>query len=412
MSAEIPELHIDALYRNTNDWNKAGDRFNRFFRFADKKGINNTAGFRPKSRKAGSTDIVDCAFCVLVTTFGEIEWPDTMDRESGRFTYYGDNRSEGNLLHETSVGGNRLLRHVYSLLHTQQRARIPPFLCFESLKQPDGMYMRFLGLAAPGADGVSALEDLVAVWRIKGTDRFQNYRAILTVLREERVAKSWLEDMVGGALPSEAGDCPVTWRQWVRSGRYSALQCTRKAEPRSRKEQTPAKTEEERVLKRLYSELSDRQFEFAAADLVQLMDERFTELSVTRAVRDGGRDVIAAYLVGHAQHQVRLSAYIEAKRWEPSSAVGVKPMMRLIARLKHRDIGVFVTTSFFDQQVQKELIQDGHPVILLSGGDIARLLISHERGNDKALTSWIESIRMRSAEDGGMSLTTPTAPER
>jgi hypothetical protein len=131
------------------------------------------------------------------------------------------------------------------------------------------------------------------------------------------------------------------------------------------------------------------------------MDERFREPSVTRAVRDGGRDVIAAYQVGHSQHQIHLSASLEAKRWNPASAVGVKPMMRLIARLKHRDIGVFVTTSFFDLQVQKELIEDGHPVILMSGGDVARLLISRERGSDKSLGAWIESVKTLCATEKG-----------
>jgi hypothetical protein len=242
------ELRIDVGYRNTNDWRKPADEFNRFFRFADKKGINNTSGFRPKSKATERTDILECAFCVLVTTFGESEWPDEMDRESGRFTYYGDNRSRGARLHDTMVGGNRLLSHVYALLHSQQRANVPPFLCFESFRQPDGAYMRFLGLAAPGAVGVSALEDLVAVWRVKGEERFQNYRAIFTVLKEETVTKQWLEDLVGGATPTQSANCPATWRQWVATGRYSPLQCDRKREPRSRMDQQPKTKAEREVL--------------------------------------------------------------------------------------------------------------------------------------------------------------------
>jgi hypothetical protein len=91
-------------------------------------------------------------------------------------------------------------------------------------------------------------------------------------------------------------------------------------------------------------------------------------------VRDGGRDVIAQYRVGHELHQVLLSAFIEAKHWNPKDAVGVKPMMRLLSRIKHRDLGIFVTTSYFENQVQKELIEDRHPVILVSGGDICTAL--------------------------------------
>jgi hypothetical protein len=66
--------------------------------------------------------------------------------------------------------------------------------------------------------------------------------------------------------------------------------------------------------------------------------------------------------------------------------------------MKHRDLGVFVTTSFFDMQVQCELIEDGHPVLLVTGGDIARLLESRELGHQAALTAWLEKIRQRAGD--------------
>jgi hypothetical protein len=145
------------------------------------------------------------------------------------------------------------------------------------------------------------------------------------------------------------------------------------------------------VLRRVAS-LTPRQFEFAAAELLALMDARFIDPTVTREVRDGGRDVIAQYRVGHGDHAIPLHVSVEAKLWKESTAVGVKPMMRLISRLKHRDFGVFITTSFFDKTVQEELIEDGHPVILVSGGDIARIRIAHEKESD-ALERWLDGIR-------------------
>jgi hypothetical protein len=117
-------LRIDASYRNTNNWQNLHDVFNRFFRFADGKGINNTSGFRPKSRAGGSTEITDCAFCILVTTFGETDWPDSVDLEAGTLVYYGDNRSPGRPLDQTAVGGNRLLETVFSTLHGGERQKI------------------------------------------------------------------------------------------------------------------------------------------------------------------------------------------------------------------------------------------------------------------------------------------------
>ena len=61
---KLRELRVDASYRNTNNWKTPSDVFNRFFRFADGKGINNTSGFRPKSRARGATDITQAVFCV------------------------------------------------------------------------------------------------------------------------------------------------------------------------------------------------------------------------------------------------------------------------------------------------------------------------------------------------------------
>lgn len=395
---ELPAIRVDASYRNTNNWKDRLDVFNKFFRFADGKGINNTSGFRPKSKARGSTVITESAFCVLVSTFGETEWPDSIDLESGTFTYYGDNRSAGRPLDETAVGGNRLLENVFRQLHVGDRAGIPPFLCFSKFKDQHGTQMRFLGLACPGAEGLSGLEDLVAVWRVQGQLRFQNYRSVFTILKVASVPHAWLQDLVDGARPAESPHCPEAWRIWVDTGAYSPLSCARQPQPRTRAQQMPQNAEEKSVLKRVFDQLTPREFEFFAAALMPRVDRRFVELTVTPAVRDGGRDVLAKYRVGHDLHQVLVDAIVEAKHWQPTAAVGVKPIMRLLARLRHRDLGVFVTTSFFETQVQKELIEDGHPVLLISGGDIARILIANELGGrdcDARLDDWLSQVRTR-----------------
>lgn len=386
------ELRIDLSLRNTNNPNNPNDVFNRFFRFSDGRGINNTSGFRAKSKADQTTDIENCAFCLLVTTFGEAEWPDSLDYESGVFTYFGDKRTEGDL-HKTTVGGNRLLRNIFNKLHVDQRELIPPILVFENYKGVDGSYMRFLGLVAPGAQGVSSFDDLVAVWRIKDRNRFQNYRSLFTVLKENLVSKVWLEDLVNGINPSDSIYCPLSWKRWVETGIYDPLTCERKREPRSKENQAPQNNNESNVLKNVMEGFSDREFEFAAVSIVELMDPRFKDFIVTQRSRDGGRDAIGTYQVGHADHQIQLTAIVEAKLWKENSDIGVKPMSRLISRIKHRDIGVFITTSCFNKQVQKELIDDNHPVILISGGDIARVLIANELDLPEKFFAWSENIK-------------------
>lgn len=391
------EIAIDELLRNHNSPKNPDAEFQRFFTIA--KGINNAAGFRVVAKsgipaKAGRKRASDLAFVVLVTTFGESEWPDTLDLETGHFTYYGDNRHPGTDTNKTSLGGNALLDDAYDLLHRGERASLPPFLIFQSLKIDGKAYMKFLGLAAPGAEGLTASDDLVSVWRIKDRSRFTNKKARMTVLRAPKITRSWLVDMVAGTPSAESPHCPEEWRHWVRTGFYRALEAQKPRIPREKKHQMPLDAFEEDILRTLFEELDDREFEYAAAELVKLMDERFIELEVTPKSRDGGRDVVGLYRVGHDQHQLRLSVFVEAKRWNPTHGVGVKPVSRLISRIKHRDLGVFITTSYFDTQVQRELIDDNHPVLLVSGGDIARLLAMKGISRTQ-LTDWVAQIRSR-----------------
>ena len=118
-------------------------------------------------------------------------------------------------------------------------------------------------------------------------------------------------------------------------------------------------------------------FEKIAAEIYRLTDQ--TKISIediTRASRDGGRDAIGKYQVGIAGDPVYVTFYLEAKCYHPTkNSVGVKEVSRLTSRLRYREFGVVVTTSYFGDQVQKEIKQDKNPVVLICGKDIARILI-------------------------------------
>jgi len=70
--------------------------------------------------------------------------------------------------------------------------------------------------------------------------------------------------------------------------------------------------------------------------------------------------------------------------------VGVKEMSRLISRIKHREFGVMVTTSVVSPQAYKEVRDDGHPIVILSGSDIAKVLISFGINSKKTCLDWLE----------------------
>ena len=77
-----------------------------------------------------------------------------------------------------------------------------------------------------------------------------------------------------------------------------------------------------------------------------------------------------------------LSSALEAKCYRPplkgqrANTVGVKEVSRLIARLRHRQFGVLVTTSVIARQAYEEVRTDRHPVVFICGKDIAEILVS------------------------------------
>jgi hypothetical protein len=100
---------------------------------------------------------------------------------------------------------------------------VSPFFVFS--KAGHSRDVRFEGLAAPGAPGVPEAQDLVAIWKTTGTERFQNYRAIFTILDAPSISRSWINEVVAGrgSLATGAADA---WTDWVVAGNYRALRRT------------------------------------------------------------------------------------------------------------------------------------------------------------------------------------------
>lgn len=174
----------------------------------------NMGGFRAR----GSIDNKQVDLVALVTTFADPEWPDDFDAGSGRLTYFGDNKKPGRDLHDTSRKGNELLRWVFAAIHIQdhERALVPPFFVFA--KRGENRAATFLGVAAPGATDYPESEDLVASWTTLGNSRFQNYRAVFTVLDIPVAPRSWISELEQGIRNGPSA--PEAWTHWVETGGY------------------------------------------------------------------------------------------------------------------------------------------------------------------------------------------------
>ena len=70
----------------------------------------------------------------------------------------------------------------------------------------------------------------------------------------------------------------------------------------------------------------------------------------------------------------------------------MKETSRLISRLKHRQFGVIVTTSFVSTQAYRELREDSHPVVIVAAADIARILRTRGIGTPGAVRAWVRGI--------------------
>ena len=346
-------------------------------------GVSRQGGFRYRGTKDNPT------LLVLTSNLAEPEWPDQLDETTGTFVYYGDNRHPGRLLHDTPRYGNQLLRQIFDWAHLGQRDRVPPILIFTS--EAIGRTFRFRGLAVPGSPHLAATEDLVALWKTVEGQRFQNYKAVFTILDEAVIPREWIHTVGRGESSNLA---PNTWKAWITAGGIRPLIAPRSLLVRSKAEQLPVTLEDQAVLEVIRQRYKDNPFGFeaCAGALTRLLMPDVSRLDLTRPWRDGGRDGIGRLRIGRNPAAIEVDFALEAKCYGANNAVGVREVSRLISRIKHREFGVLVTTSYVDRQAYQEVTNDGHPVILTAARDIVDLLRSAGIRTPMEVRTWLDGI--------------------
>ncbi len=376
------DLIVDSIYEGGARGNAADDPISRLIR------CGNQGGFR----YTGSWKNHKLQLCVLYSELSDPDWPDSLSPELGVFVYYGDNKAPGHDIHDTKRRGNQLLKWVFDQIHTGARDMIPPFFVFT--KGPKGRDVQFRGLAVPGAKGLAQTDDLVAIWKTKGGARFANYKATFTILDVPAVSRSWIEDVEHGTPNSQ--NAPTVWKRWVIKGDYAPLVAPRAKEHRTKQEQLPETPLERRIVDRVIRYFKghpegEYAFEGCAAEITRLMDPRIVQWDLTRPWRDGGRDAIGEYRIGTDDSAILVKIALEAKCKVTNSGSGVKEISRLVSRLRHRQFGVFVTTSYVSESAYKEIVEDSHPVIILGGRDIARILIRSGYNSEAEVETWLHT---------------------
>ena len=357
---ETSDLVVDAEYCSGTKGNIGDDPINRLLP------VGNQGGFRFK----GQIDPFDIRLCVLYTSGYDPDWPDYLDPHTGQFVYFGDNKSAGRDLHTKS--GNQILRAVFERAGEPEQY-VPPFFIFE--RTGERRNVRFRGLAVPGHPNVGHDSDLVAIWRTTKDQRFQNYRAVFTVLDIGTVPREWIQDLADGNPDSEHS--PAPWFEWSIHRNVKPLEAPRTIRSRSKEEQLPSDRKGMDILRAIHKHFAPvpTAFEACAVAIWKMIEPSVQDVTITQASRDGGRDAIGRHALGPKGDRVMVDFALEAKCYDPDkTTVGVADVSRLISRLLHRQYGVLVTTSCLGAQPYQEIRADGHPVVVVSGVDIVDAL--------------------------------------
>lgn len=387
---EKSDLLIDCIYKGGSAPNISAEPFHKLI-----PGCENSGGFRKKLREDGSGKY---AYIVLYTSMEELEWPDYLEEETGIFRYYGDNREPGKELTDTKKKGNKILEMVFELLNEGTHLDdMPPFFIFK--KTGNGRDIQFLGLAAPGNPKISPDKDLVAFWRTVKEKRFQNYEAYFTILDtgKNTIPRKWIETLIYDHA-NNLKYAPDVWKKFIKEGRngIQALRAPKIFKIPSRYEQLQSDEEGHKCLSfiREYYSNFPQGFEACATDIISKMDSNFVDFSLTRPWRDGGRDAIGFYTIstgGKANYPLKIDCALEAKCYAENHAVGVREMSRLISRIRYRQFGILITTSCVDAQAYNEVVEDGHPILIVTASDIAVIL--RKNGiNSININQWVHSL--------------------
>ncbi|MFC2925765.1 MULTISPECIES: restriction endonuclease [Hyphobacterium] len=377
--ASLTDLIVDAVYKGGRQGNASDDPLPSLL------SVSNQGGFRYRGKLTGKM-----ALLCLVTSTQDADWPDALDEETGVFTYFGDNKKPGSSLTGTQRFGNKILELLFENADAESsRSLVPPTFIFE--RTGNWRDVRFVGLAVPGSAEHSQGEDLVAVWRSRNGRRFQNYRAKFTVLDAAEVSRRWINVLIDGG--TDATFAPVAWRKWLELGIRTPLRAPRVVEFRTPDEQMPSSSGDRALLAALVQRFREDPYAFekCACELVRLHLPRIASLALTRSHQDGGRDGIGTYSIGEGPSSITVDFALEAKCYTPPNSVGTRDVSRLISRLRHRQFGVLVTTTWVARQAYQELKEDRHPIVVVAGGDIVRILRRAGISTVSTLNRWLDS---------------------
>ena len=344
--------------------------------------------------------------CIIISSTNHIRsdaynpWEDEFNEDIGYIYYYGDNKTADK--DPATTTGNKRLLEQFKLSHSndpKERAKAIPILFFESKKQGERTF-----------HGYGTVESIKLVTQYSGSNKnktyFSNYLFTFCVfsLKKEQEGFNW--DWIDARREKDKfAPClaPKEWQEWIKDGDLNKIR--RHVYGRStanKKEQLPTPGSKlDIILQKIYSHYQNNPFgfEYLAKDVTRLLIEDSGTIChdgwVTKASGDGGYDYVLRIDIGnHGLSQVRQVVLGQAKCYERNNGVSGKDVDRIIARLKRGWLAAFVTTSYFTNATQQEILEDNYPILLITGKQVAEIVNKELYRKNISLDKYLKSLNM------------------
>ncbi len=319
-------------------------------------------------------------------------WHDELDPYVGHVRYFGDNKPELETDPDRPTG-NKSILHQFILHRSnerRQRLEAAPLLFFENIVHQgrEKGFWRFIGLGV-----LERAERVVQVDRHGRLFANHAFDCALIDLGPENLQLSWnwiaARRDASWSLEDSLKLAPESWRRWVEQGssvidrirqsiaRYRILDATaQRPDPG-----TPADAALQLVMSHYktrgdWSGVGEHRFEGMASEIVgTYLNEngRYRRGWITKRGGDGGIDFVGRLDLGAAESGLKLVVLGQAKC--KTGGTSGQDLARTVARLDRGWVGAFVTTGYFSQEAQREIVSDRFPLLLVNGRQVGETLV-------------------------------------
>lgn len=288
-----------------------------------------------------------------------------------------------------------------------------PLIFFERVTvegRPKGN-LKFQGFGI--ADGAQLVTQYAVDKTTGNKDFFSNYQFDFVVFNLKHECEhfdfiKWIGARYDTNLTNEQTNqyAPQSWRDWVNQGSDNLSHIRRNVAGNNLVkdfDQIPAKgTTEYKLLMDIYNHYpttaSKHDFEFLAMEVTRKVIEEngasCTPGWITQESSDHGIDFVMRLDIGREELSgIKIVVLGQAKCTKPNDPTNGRDIARTVARLKRGWIGAYVTTSFFSESVQREVNEDGYPLMMINGKKIAQVVAAEMFEKKMTLDEYLDDIK-------------------